>query len=224
MKIYSKITNKIQHKSHAAHLRIITKLLVDAKDVVNVLDVGSGNGEIWEKLPTDLRKRLKVTHFDAMKIEVQSPDVFVKGIAPRDLVNFGSNEFEVVVAFDVIEHLPKNDGFLMVYQMERIASKFILILTPNGFVWQPPAQNNEFNAHISSWSTKDFKQLEFGTILGSIGLKNRYGPYSLPRKSNERWLLIRAIADYFAIKIPRVSFTLIAIKSTTGIREFNQNF
>ncbi len=154
---------------------------------IRVLDIGSSDGKVWTELAGDNwldRQKivLSVTLFDAT---VESENVrngegglFLRsqlGIAPRDLSNFASDEFDLVSALHVIEHLSKEDGYLLLYQINRMSAHSV-IGTPNGFFWQPPFQDNPFQAHISSWTSKELRALGWKKQHGEGGFKFLVGP------------------------------------------------
>ena len=51
--------------------------------------------------------------------------------------HFSPNSFECALASDLIEHLTKEDGKKLIAVMESVASRRVIIFTPNGFVPQP---------------------------------------------------------------------------------------
>lgn len=88
------------------------------------------------------------------------------------------NSQDVVFLLDVLEHLPKHSGWMMLYEINRIARYGIGVTVPNGFDWQPPSPDNPFQAHISSWSYKDFKLGKMSKILGTHGIKALTSQYA----------------------------------------------
>jgi hypothetical protein len=89
------------------------------------------------------------------------------------------------VALDVLEHLSKEDGYAMLHAMERIASKKVLIFTPNGFLPQE-STDGDMQAHLSGWDAAEMRALGF-TVVGMHGHKflrrehheHRFRPRSL---------------------------------------------
>lgn len=68
--------------------------------------------------------------------------------------------FEVVVAFDIIEHLPKERGITLIEEIENIATKLIAIFAPIGWLdtgeLQPEYVHTTYDLHKSSWYPEDF--------------------------------------------------------------------
>lgn len=95
--------------------------------------------------------------------------------------------FERVTATDVIEHIPKADGYKLIADMERIASGHVMIMmpieTPELAASQPfqdfrewglsqhPDAQRELHDHRSQWSPDDLKALGYQTAV----LQNFHG-------------------------------------------------
>lgn len=81
---------------------------------------------------------------------------------------FIDDSYDVITCMDVIEHLEKDCGLLVIKEFQRIARKKIIIFTPEGFVKQDDGQagswgenNPVYQKHRSGWSVKDFENLKF---------------------------------------------------------------
>jgi ubiquinone/menaquinone biosynthesis C-methylase UbiE len=148
---------------------------------IKVLDVGGGTGLFWKNI---------LSEFPTIELTICDP------FDPRPLQDFShkriqsefqaalpkinSQDFDLVTAIDLLEHLDFSTGYALLYEMQRISKKTSIIYTPNGFVWQPPSRNNPHNAHISGWTSNQLKEFGFQRVLGHVGLKSLFGPYSLP--------------------------------------------
>ncbi len=82
--------------------------------------------------------------------------------------HFSENQFDCVVALDVIEHLTKEDGYKLINDMERIARKKILLFTPNGFLPQHSLYDNDLQVHLSGWTAQEMQSLGF-KVIGLMG-------------------------------------------------------
>jgi len=217
----------------AKELEVLSKE-IDSNKIIRVIDIGAGPAEYWnDKVLLDFfyKRKVEITLFDATEESgLASPSELIKvskivGIAPRDLTTFSDSEFDLVIALDLIEHLTKEDGYSLLYQLDRLALKSSLIFTPNGFVWQPPSLNNPFNAHISAWTSRELRQLGWKKQYGNIGFSFFVGPYGL-LKYNSR--LIRVL-NILALPIVRVfpslgfSFTAIKRQKNSWIKEQRLN-
>ena len=197
---------------------------------LKILDLGSSDGRIWsssslysvlkycsaEITLLDATEELFDLNSDSTKPRIQHQ----VGVLPDCLRQYGDNQFDLIVAIDLIEHLTKSDGFKLLYEIDRVSKHSSIIVTPNGFVWQPPAVNNWYNAHISSWTVKELSILGWTDITGLIGLKHFWGPYSLPKNKPSNTLMW----EFFALQkvivrfIPKLSFSFCAIKRSKNPR------
>ena len=128
---------------------------------------------------------------------------------------FKGKSFDAVVAFDLIEHLTKDEGYRLVQDMERLAKKVILIFTPNGFFEQEEYDQNPWQKHQSGWAFREMERLGF-QVYGINGWKQLRGRLALPRLkpywigfffSNLSWLLLRLA------RLEQFSFHILCIKN-----------
>lgn len=70
-------------------------------------------------------------------------------------MDFKDKSYDVVVAFDILEHLEKKDALKMLDKMRAIARKMIFILTPDSFF-----DNKTFNPTVSIKPVDMFKWME----------------------------------------------------------------
>jgi hypothetical protein len=144
----------------ARHLK---RLANSEVKLFSILDIGGGSGALWREVERLIAPELSlsVVLLDGAFVDSSNdlPNWSRRvGIVPEVLADFIDGEFDFVTAFEVIEHMPKHDGFLLMYEMERIASRGFGLSTPNNFMWQPPSPNNKLNSHVSSWTRGDFKR------------------------------------------------------------------
>ncbi len=138
---------------------------------LSVLDLGGGSGLIWKDLQKLLGDNLllKVTLLDATVEKLISDHENwerLSGVLPGALSQFEESSYDIVTAFEVIEHLPIDQGYRLLYGMERVAKYAFGVSTPNGFMYQPPSPNNDFNAHVSGWDPQSLRQFGFTRIYG----------------------------------------------------------
>lgn len=192
----------------------IKKVAASEKAPVRILDLGAGSGHYWQKAPLlnlRIQGEVLLTLADAIEPELfkkQTGITRIKLDVNRELELLSSSSFDIVIAFDLIEHLSKEEGYHLLYQMERITSNLFGIYTPNGFSKQAPSPNNIFNAHISGWTKKDFLEMGLLQTFGHVGWKPWFGQYSQPRVKLERrliWLL-----NLLSIHIPSACYAISA--------------
>lgn len=125
---------------------------------------------------------------------------------------YKDKSFDAVIALDVIEHLKKEDSIKLIKDMEKIARKKVVLLTPNGFYHQDAYDNNPYQVHISKWGIKDLKNLGY-RIHGLRGFKYLRGEYATIKYNP--WLFWGALAFLSEIPlylVPKLSYHLFAIK------------
>ncbi|MGQ4893408.1 MAG: methyltransferase domain-containing protein [Candidatus Njordarchaeia archaeon] len=77
---------------------------------------------------------------------------------------FKNKEFDVVLMYDVIEHLPKNKGKFALEEAKRVTRRELILVTP--LIWDDNKKHvnnpnlwcfgNEYNLHRSLWDPMDF--------------------------------------------------------------------
>ena len=127
--------------------------------------------------------------------------------------HFKPKSFDSVVALDLIEHLTKKEGLILIKKMENIACKNIIIMTPNGFTNQNAYDKNPYQVHKSGWTAGEFKKLGF-TVRGMRGLKSLRGDYaSLKYQPWILWGIIATVSEYLLYFFPQYSYHLFAVKN-----------
>lgn len=223
------IIKKIINEISPNHFKLLAQYVevcfsTTSSKAVRILDIGGGSGEYWAS-DQKLKRYLESQKIEVLIMDAHIPELnlnrnirFVSGLAPSALNDFENESFDLVVAFDVIEHLKKEDGYLLLYHMERIAKSASLIFTPNGFLYQQPDPGNQFNAHVSGWTPHELKKFGWDKIYGHGGLRQFFGSYGLPKRDftiqllHNSWILLLLLSQIIVFKIPRLSFSFSAVK------------
>lgn len=123
------------------------------------------------------------------------------------------SSFDVVLASEVIEHLPRAEGEAFIRKAEGWARKLVIFTTPNGFLRQSATLDNEKQSHLSGWTVEDFRSRGF-RVYGMSGIK-----YVLPhwRSTYDGSMPPIPAALWFASSlpvavIPSMAFQILAIK------------
>jgi SAM-dependent methyltransferase len=184
-----------------------------------VLDVGCGAnsplGRFGVRYPhsvgVDLhgpaleRSRLAGIHDDYLAVDALE---LTEHVAPRS--------FDAVVAFDLIEHLDKENGLTLLAAMERIARRRVVVFTPNGFLPQEPADGNPFQRHRSGWSARDFRDLGY-QVRGVNGLRLLRGERASMRWRPRRlWGLVSDLTQPVVHGRPSLAFHLLCVKEVSS--------
>jgi SAM-dependent methyltransferase len=126
---------------------------------------------------------------------------------------FDEDEFDCVMSIDVIEHLPKEQGFEFIEKLEKVARHRIVIFTPNGFMPQNEHSGNPLQKHLSGWSVEEMQQRGY-EVIGINGWKPLLGEFSLPRFwPKSLWILISRLTQAFTRNQPQHAFQILCVKT-----------
>jgi 2-polyprenyl-3-methyl-5-hydroxy-6-metoxy-1,4-benzoquinol methylase len=194
---------------------------------VKVLDLGFGSGGHFIKplvhysnVPiiidvVDIKKidtislKKKLNEYGWNVVEINS----INGKIPQILENIQNESYDYVLCFDMIEHIPKHDGYFLIYEALRVG-KSLFLFTPNGFVFQSPDPDNIFNMHVSGWTYRDIKETLPNEIFGKMGFKFTHGVYGhLKVKVHSAFVnqLLLTFLSTVCKYSPKFAFSLLAI-------------
>ena len=127
--------------------------------------------------------------------------------------HFKRKSFDAIIALDVIEHFPKEDSYKLIEEMEKIAKKKVILLTPNGFYPQDGYDSNPYQIHKSGWSSRDLKQLGY-KVYGLRGFKYLRGNYAtIKYRPWIFWGILAFISEPLLHFSPKLSYHLFAVKN-----------
>lgn len=136
----------------------------------SLLDVGSGEGLIGEGV-WNVQQIVSLDIFPPNRPGRK----FVLGNVLDALDIFGPKSFDVIQYGETIEHLTKEDGFKSLSVLEQVATKFIILTTPKGFIDQDPEKfpdepwrNNPYQKHLSGYEIEDFTDRGYTVLLNGI--------------------------------------------------------
>ena len=125
---------------------------------------------------------------------------------------FVPDSFDVVLAWDVLEHLTKEEGYQLICKMEKIAKNRVVIFTPNGYISQSEYDENTLQTHKSGWSVDDFREIGY-KVQGMNGIKSlRKEKAAIRFKPSIFWNLLSDISQKVTFYYPRHAFQLLAVK------------
>jgi SAM-dependent methyltransferase len=106
-----------------------------------------------------------------------------------------SRRFDACVALDVIEHLPKENGYQFLDALERLATRRVVIFTPNGFVPQR-SKDGDLQEHLSGWTVDDMRARGYH-VVGVYGPKSLRGEYHRVKyQPRIFWVLVSLFLHY----------------------------
>lgn len=193
------------------YFKSIERLL---KDCSSVLDVGCGADSPLRRV----KKTFKSEGVDLFKksIEKSKKQGIHDSYKLCDIRKLGkvykNKSFDGVVALDVIEHLEKKESMKLIKNMEKIARKKVILLTPNGFYHQDAYDSNPYQVHVSEWKLEDLKKLGY-KVYGLRGLKYLRGEYAtIKYKPWFFWGLVVFLSELPLFFFPKASYHLFAVK------------
>jgi len=199
--------------------------LVRRGDCRSALDIGCGSSSVLTRFRPGLRTvgldafegalaeaRRRAQHDEYVLADVLST-------SPETILErAGGQPFDLVTLFDVIEHFPKRQGYELLERCERLTSKYILVVTPSGFLEQGPEYGNPFQRHLSGWFAHDFEGLAY-TVHGALGTKVFRG-YAGMMRYTFPGAATCDVALAWLLRIerkPHQAFSLVAIKDVRGV-------
>lgn len=135
-------------------------------------------------------------------------------------VRFPKKSFDAVVLIDVLEHLKKQDGRIILAQAQEWARKKIIVNTPNGFFEQQPKNGNPLELHQSGWTKEEMENRGFSSH-GMAGWKFLRGKAKDNRQDilstvrfwpRPLWFIILTFTQALTYYFPQASFEIFYVK------------
>jgi len=181
----------------------------------SILDVGCGDNSAIG----NIRKNFKSEGIDIYEKSVFSSrkkklhDKYKVGDIKKLSSYYKKKSFDACVSIDIIEHFTKKDAIKLIKDMELIATKRVILLTPNGFCEQHDYLGNPYQEHRSGWKKEDLQKLGY-KVYGLRGLKIlrneqagiKYKPWII-------WGILSFISEILFFVYPSLSFDLFAVKT-----------
>jgi SAM-dependent methyltransferase len=127
---------------------------------------------------------------------------------------FADKSFDVVICLEVLEHLEKSDGEKLLQEIERVASRQVILSTPVGVYKQDAYDGNLHQEHKYIWNPSEMKQK--GYRVKGVGLRNMGGKAGVesPHSVLVQWLvnLLWVLSGQFTYYFPNIAGDMVCIK------------
>jgi SAM-dependent methyltransferase len=209
------IRSLIKHGFSTSQILTYLQIRSALSDCRSVLDIGCGPDSVMQYFGFE-----RLVGFEGYEPAVE--EARKRGthhqLVLGDVRNLGSSfkpeEFDAVVALDLIEHLPKADGLIMLRAMEQLSASKVLLITPNGFLPQGNTETGDLQQHLSGWDTDEMNTLGY-RVEGLLGPKSLRGEYHRIKKHPRAfWAGVSLLAQLTVTKgNPQNSAAILCVKS-----------
>jgi len=141
--------------------------------MASVLDIGAGiRPQTMFSTPRHVCVEPHFEYADALR---ESGYEVIETTWRDALKEIPDDSFDMVMALDVIEHLTKEEGWELKREMERVSSRYVLFVTPHGFMHQHCEGTDHWGLHgcvwqehRSGWLPDDFDGYQIEYIMGAV--------------------------------------------------------
>jgi SAM-dependent methyltransferase len=188
-----------------------------------VLDLGCGNNSPLQHIPVpySMGVDLYYPYLEASKKRRIHTEYMMADIRQ---IEFKEQSFDAVLLLDVIEHLAVQEGKELISKALRWAKRKVVVVTPNGFIWQEGYDCNPLQNHKTGWSVDQLEELGF-KVVGIYGWKklrlSEIGIVSKARvryKPTQLWALVADLTQKVTHHHPKFAFELLATKAISAGR------
>ncbi len=184
-------------------------IIRELSNLDSVLDLGCGKHSMVPIIPTWIYT-IGVEIFEPYYTAAVASQRHKRYISHDILtVEFSEKSFDAVALLDVLEHLPKDKGMMLLNKIEKIARRKVIIFTPNGFLPQDHVDENPYMDHCSGWSVKEFKDRGY-KVYGVRGFKSMYHDHE--HQDDQADAKIVDLGQVMTYHFPESAFQLFCVK------------
>jgi SAM-dependent methyltransferase len=174
------------------------------KSVYAVLDVGVFRGAVGRLVRLLEKRRHFIVGIDRHRpylMSCKQTGIYNELLlADGRYLPFRNGVFDTVVAVEVIEHFPKEDGLRFLEALESLVKYQVIFTTPVGFM-EIYNLDSEFQRHLSGWVPEEFRSLGWK-------IRGTYGVRLLPQKL-AYYLSFLVPLSYF---VPKCAYNMMCVK------------
>jgi ubiquinone/menaquinone biosynthesis C-methylase UbiE len=127
---------------------------------------------------------------------------------------FRNKSFDVVLSIEIIEHITKPQGKLLLQEIERITQNTVIVSTPNKPKeregTESPEGFNPYDAHVSSWNAQEFQKRNYTVVGAGFCINGESVP------------LIKTLFATIAYFLPFFGCYIVATKKCSGNPKIGQ--
>jgi hypothetical protein len=97
-------------------------------------------------------------------------------------------DYDVIVCSHMIEHMPKEDGWKLIDAMLERANKALILGLPFNEPLRGALRGNEFEAHHSVWTARDFRGRKVTVKTFPFEGKVKLAVVTFPRSAEAEWV------------------------------------
>lgn len=197
---------------------MIIKLLLP-KGKLEVLDLGCGTGVAGEIFNKNYdHSFVGVDVFDPYLKKCERSKYYQKCIK-QDLRKFrAEKKYDVVILFQVIEHLKYAESKKLLQEAAKSAKKAVIVTVPNGECDQHEYDKNPYQKHKSEWNAKRLRKLGYrvhGQGLKFIFKNTSYGHQGRAVFWQKIAFVLSFLLSPITFIVPNWAAQLIAVKYTS---------
>jgi SAM-dependent methyltransferase len=211
---------KICYTSDKSLMQHISRLHPKPNAKAIVADVGCGRGGLMSTLRKSglaVFRESCVVGFDIFRPYLLDCKKVHDDVVLCDIrcLPLKDRSVDVVVASEVVEHMPKADGLGFIEGLERVSKGTLALTLPVGENLKAFLEDdNPYQAHLSSWHPDEFTSQGF-VVHGFLGAKFLRGERNLFRITvlGPALYVISVLSHFFTQRFPTASSQMLCIKT-----------
>lgn len=214
------ILDKLKIITPFSYMWILRHIIGDCE---TILDLGCGDGRLMEVLSQG--KEWKIVGVDIFPeyLKAAKKRKVYTGLIHSDIGNAvnrfikDKEKYDVVFFSQVIEHISREKGEVILDQLDKLAKKRIIIGTPRGFMHQPDEflDSNPHQVHKSGWTEEDFTKR--GYRIYGVGINPIWSEGGLARTKDKLsficWTLAGFLVSIPVYFFPKLGSGILAVKN-----------
>lgn len=156
-----------------------------SSDCNSLLSLGCGVGFEFDYIKLPKTKGIDIHDKYVEKVNQRHPDVETVVNNVVDQIQLEKDKsFDLISFLDVLEHLTKEEGLIVLEHCKRVASKRVLVFTQIGYLKNEPHDawgvegGDEYQKHKSGWLVEELESMGFKLIAKQDDISQHGEPYT----------------------------------------------